>query len=1303
MGAATKIGATKSTSYDDKPDVAGTIYYYWVKATNAVCVSDFSASDSGYRKVQRGRIFIEGADPDGGEDVGFIRICVRRADGSDGAASVYYATSDGTARAPGDYSSKSGKLTWPDGTSGDMCIDIPVVSDGKIEGKETFQFDISDATGASMDSPSSLTVDLLDSRGKIRLVSSSLSVNEGNGYVRVNVRRVEGARGATEVNVNTTDGSAIWGSDYNRKSAEGYVHWNDGEHGDKYIDYNILDDALVEGDETFTVSLQSNIYSYAPIAEPDSACVTILDNDQLVMLEVDPIATNEEAGALSGRQIAVAANVSWTAATNVPWLQITAGASGATNGTVTYSVLANESTSSRTGGIVVAGGDISRTCTVIQAGAAQTKIIGLSGDLAFGSVTVGQTSTRTLTITNGGNAVLAVSSISYPSGFSGNWNNGPIAAGRSTNVTVTFSPTAAQAYSGTVTVNSDKTGGTNTISCSGTGVANPVNYAILLSASPSAGGTVSGGGTYVSGSSRTVTATANSGYTFANWTEGGAIVSTSASYTFTLAGNRTLVANFTANPVNYAISLSASPSAGGTVSGGGTYVSGSSRTVTATASSGYTFANWTEGGAIISTSASYTFTLTGNRTLVANFNRPCLVAWGGDYDGGYLTIPTEAQSGVTAIAAAWQSALALKNGQVLAWGSTYYGICNLPEETQAGVTAIAGGANHAMALKNGRVLAWGTNEYGQCNVPTGALSGVTAIAGGGTHSVALKNGRVLAWGNNTNGQCTVPTEAQSGVTAIAAGVRHTLALKNGKVLAWGFNGSGECTVPAAAQSGVTAIAAGWDFSAALKNGQVLVWGYNVDGQCNVPTEAQSGVTAIAAALDTLAAIKNGGVLVWGNTLCNQDDIPTEAQTEVADIAVGSDYILALRSQPGADTMAPGVQITVPTTAASYASSTNRLTIGGTASDNVGVAGVKVRNFRDVADYACAGTTSWQFAGLPIFQGTNRIAAVATDSAGNSATDVLSVTYSGDAFYDGELRSGAVLQEIDFPDNLTPGDTVPVRWKLLSYVPVRACLDAGEGTATGWLLVKNGTFTGVADSAWNISQTSGKKYASLYSFACDWTVPNHPGDFRAWFNVSQQDGRQYMIATVPEGVDSRPDPSSSKVILRTILPGGTNTNPQTETRLSDPSAWLFDNLSDIKKRSGGTITSITLPDNLVAGTQTTCQWTVMAYMDIDAEAYFVDMAGQTLLQEVVGTQTAATDSTYHFSFNGTNYLAREYTFRATFTVPDAVGVKQVYFRHRLRGNANSTWMAANIAPGVDDRAYLYNGMYGRFIERTIVSP
>ena len=169
--------------------------------------------------------------------------------------------------------------------------------------------------------------------------------------------------------------------------------------------------------------------------------------------------------------------------------------------------------------------------------------------------------------------------------------------------------------------------------------AQPQTFTISVSANPSNGGTVTGGGTYQQGQQCTVTATPATGFTFLRWTENGTQVSTNASYTFTVTGNRTLVAQFQAVPQNYNISVSANPSNGGTVSGGGTYQQGQSCTVHATANTGYTFTNWTENGNVVSTNANYTFTVTGNRTLVANFTQQqfTITATANPTNGGTVT------------------------------------------------------------------------------------------------------------------------------------------------------------------------------------------------------------------------------------------------------------------------------------------------------------------------------------------------------------------------------------------------------------------------------------------------------------------------------------------------------------------------------------------------------------------------------------------------------------------------------------------------------------------------------------------
>ena len=70
------------------------------------------------------------------------------------------------------------------------------------------------------------------------------------------------------------------------------------------------------------------------------------------------------------------------------------------------------------------------------------------------------------------------------------------------------------------------------------------SFIINATANPSEGGTVTGGGTYQEGQSCTVTATANTGYSFASWTENGSVVSTDATYSFTVEADRVLVANF---------------------------------------------------------------------------------------------------------------------------------------------------------------------------------------------------------------------------------------------------------------------------------------------------------------------------------------------------------------------------------------------------------------------------------------------------------------------------------------------------------------------------------------------------------------------------------------------------------------------------------------------------------------------------------------------------------------------------------------------------------------------------------------
>lgn len=76
---------------------------------------------------------------------------------------------------------------------------------------------------------------------------------------------------------------------------------------------------------------------------------------------------------------------------------------------------------------------------------------------------------------------------------------------------------------------------------------------------------------------------------------------------------------FSNEVVQYNISASVDPVGSGSVTGAGTYNDGASCTLAATPASGKVFQGWYNGAQLVSSSASYTFVVTGNLSLTAKF------------------------------------------------------------------------------------------------------------------------------------------------------------------------------------------------------------------------------------------------------------------------------------------------------------------------------------------------------------------------------------------------------------------------------------------------------------------------------------------------------------------------------------------------------------------------------------------------------------------------------------------------------------------------------------------------------------
>jgi hypothetical protein len=91
-----------------------------------------------------------------------VNILVTRSGGSSGAASVDYATADGTAVAGADYPATSGTLTWANGVSGNQTISIPITDDGAAELTESFTVMLSNVSVATLGANTVATVNITD-------------------------------------------------------------------------------------------------------------------------------------------------------------------------------------------------------------------------------------------------------------------------------------------------------------------------------------------------------------------------------------------------------------------------------------------------------------------------------------------------------------------------------------------------------------------------------------------------------------------------------------------------------------------------------------------------------------------------------------------------------------------------------------------------------------------------------------------------------------------------------------------------------------------------------------------------------------------------------------------------------------------------------------------------------------------------------------------------------------------------------------------------------------------------------------
>ena len=288
------------------------------------------------------------------EGGGQLEIAVVRKDGTDGVATVQYATSSAGATPGSDYTSTSGTLQWADGDDSNQVISVPILDDGLFEDPESFLVTLSNPTGASLAGFVEARVEIEDDDpvpgDVVQFAQAVFEASEHEGAATIRLIRTGTSAGDISVDLTTSDSTATSPADYSSVSTT--VQWAAGDVSEKQVQIPLIDDGEQEGTELVDLELSN----------PDPEAQVFLganDFAQLILIDDD-----NPAGSLSWSTPDVSAIESDGTASLV------VRRSGGDEGTVTGRV-------SVTGGSATSGVDfqLPQTTVVFADGDAEDKTI----------------------------------------------------------------------------------------------------------------------------------------------------------------------------------------------------------------------------------------------------------------------------------------------------------------------------------------------------------------------------------------------------------------------------------------------------------------------------------------------------------------------------------------------------------------------------------------------------------------------------------------------------------------------------------------------------------------------------------------------------------------------------------------------------------------------------------------------------------------------------------------------------------------------------------------------------------------
>jgi hypothetical protein len=190
---------------------------------------------------------------------------------SAGPVTVDYATADGSATAPDDYVATTGTLTFAPGELSKQVV-VAVVGETLDEPHETYSLNLSNAVSATLADPRGAGT-VLDNDPQVSLSVDDVSASEGSQSAVFTLSLSRESGKVVTVAYATGDGSAAAPDDYASRS--GTIIFLAGETS-KTVPVGVVNDALVEPDETFTLALSSAVNA---TLSDGQGVATIVDDD----------------------------------------------------------------------------------------------------------------------------------------------------------------------------------------------------------------------------------------------------------------------------------------------------------------------------------------------------------------------------------------------------------------------------------------------------------------------------------------------------------------------------------------------------------------------------------------------------------------------------------------------------------------------------------------------------------------------------------------------------------------------------------------------------------------------------------------------------------------------------------------------------------------------------------------------------------------------------------------------------------------------------------------------------------------